>query len=499
MAVKIASGSPTPVGAAKGSPQKTTGSTLRPKTKSTSKPKVKPKPKPKAKAKPAAVSPMDDPNALTAPLTPRTLEDQVTAQTNLYAGPATSEIAGERAVNQQMMTNIPAWYQEYQQALASARQNTAAAYASALGQQQQTADSSSALDTTQRGALNSQLAADAATRGQTVDPSIAATGQQAAASRRGALDSQRNLTAGIGATEVAYRAGREVVGAGQKVKALEAEAQRGRNIDKSASELAIKKGDFATTTRQKLIDSEHQKQLENKAFDLNVAKADASAKNDATKTALDAQALAATRALNQAKLTNDQARIRIAQQNLEIAQQRADAYVKGQSNKTAGKTPATVVANKKTTASARSDVNYAKSQIQALRTHRVPVKVPEIKNGKPTGKYVPKLDNNGNPVLQDAKLTPSQIRNALLNGDGPLRPINGDAINAALALLDRGFLSSAEIAALRRAYPGLSIAGAGLPTARTRRGRGAGLGTSSPVNGSGSGGAGVTGSASVGK
>ncbi len=446
--------------------QRTTGSALRPKPKP--KRKVKAKAKPKARPRAAVADPFN------APLTPDTLSQQVNAQTQLYAGPAESELAGERAVHQQQMTAVPAWYQEYQEALAAARVNTAAGYGAALGQQQQTADTSSALDATQRAAQGAEMQASAAQRGASVDPAIAAAGQQAAASRRGALDIQRNLTGTLGAAQNAYRANAEVVGAGQKVRAMETEATRGRNIDKSARELSLKKGAFATKTRQELIDKEHTKTLERKAFGLNVAKADADVQNDAAKLKLDAAAADARATLDAARLTNDAARIQIAERQVQVAEGRAATYAAtaGKSGTKAG----TKISQsaRVSTGKARSDIEYARRQIQALRTHNVPVKDAE---GKPV------LGKDGRPKLKPAKLTGAQIRQALLNGDGPLRPVNNDAINAAFKLLEAGggYLSAAQISGLRRAYPGIRIADLGYQTENGRaRQRSSGGGAGSP-------------------
>lgn len=445
-------------------PQKTTGSALRPKVKSKAKAK---KPKP-AKAK---LSPMDDPSALTAPLTPRLLNQQVAAQTDLYAGPAEAEIAGQRAVQQQQMRDLPAWFSDYRAAIADAGRRTQAAYGAAMGMQQNVANSTSALDAQQRASQQASMAADAAVRGTNVDPAVDAKAQQAAASRRQAVDTQTARTAGAGAVESEYRANQGVVAAGQQLTALQAEARRGRNIDDAAGKLAVKKGEFATATRQKLIDAEHTKQLERKAFGLDVAKAQADAAADSQKIALDAQAAKDKKALDRAKLTNDAARIKIAQRNSDISQQRADAYVQSQTG-AKGKVRKPTATERRVTGNARNDIEYARRQIAALRTHRVPVKVAELdSSGKPTGRMVNKIGKDGKPVLEDAKLSGEQIRNALLNGDGPLRPVNNDAINAALKLLEPGggYLSAAQISGLRRAYPGIRIQVLGYQTENGRK------------------------------
>jgi phage gp46-like protein len=218
---------------------------------------------------------LDDPAALTAPLTPRGLAEQVAASTDLAYSAPTQELQGQRGVNAQMQANIPAWFDGFQASLARATAVQQAATANAVAAQQNAANTTSALDTAQQGTQQASMAADAQSRGATVDPQIAATAQQAAMSRRGSMDAFTGLQAGLGAATVGLAANREVVGAGQRVTAQQAERNVGLNLDRTAQALATDKGNYATTFRQKLIDAEHTKQLENKAFNLDTEKAQA--------------------------------------------------------------------------------------------------------------------------------------------------------------------------------------------------------------------------------
>lgn len=234
-----------------------------------SRPKLKPKAKAKAKSKAPAKK------KTTAPATPAVDPLQQTAQaaTNLQFAGAEAALAGQGAVHQQMQANVPAWFQEYQNALAQSTNRTQQAYAGAVGAQANTAATASALDAQQRAALGQAAQADAATRGAVVDPAIAAQGQQAAASRQAMLAAQTGLTAGLGGAETAYRSNREVVGAGQKLSARQDEAQRGRNLGVQAIDLARQKGLALTKNTADLLDAEHQRALEDKAFGLNEQKA----------------------------------------------------------------------------------------------------------------------------------------------------------------------------------------------------------------------------------
>jgi hypothetical protein len=299
------------------------------------------------KAAPATDAALDDPAALTAPLTPRTLGEQVAAQTNLaYSGQQTA-LQGQQGVHAQMETNIPAWFQAYNDTLAHASAAQERANAAAVAAQQNAADTSTAVDSQQRASLQSGLQADAITRGATVDPSVAATGQQAAASRRSSMDAFTGLQAGIGAATAGLAANRQVVAAGQGLSALQGERNVGLNLDRTAQTLAADRGNFAVTARQKLIDSEHTKTLENKAFDLNTQKAvdevkiagdkiKAKVHTDSVKARLARDKLEAQKEMDKATRSNNHARIEIAKKNLRVAERRAKAYETGQSTTAAG-------------------------------------------------------------------------------------------------------------------------------------------------------------------
>lgn len=383
--------------------------------------KAKGRPKPKTAKKPAA-APFD----ANAPLTADTLNQNVAAATNLQFGGAEAELQGQRGVNQQMQANIPAWFAEYQAALAQSTQRTQQAYAGAVGVQQNTAATAGALDAQQRAALMQGAQADAATRGAVVDPAIAAQGQQAAASRQSMMAAQTGLTAGLGAAEVGFRANRQVVGAGQKLSAQQTEAQRGRNIGVQAIDLARQKGAAATTTRQNLIDKEHTKNLERKAFGLNEQKAAADVQ---IKTAGLAQQRAArvtsnrnadqSRAVATGRLTEQQranrARETLATQRL--AKGKAGAKL----------TPAQRAARDEKATKFRGQIDTAAADAKTLRGAAVPVTTPDGK--VETGK-------DGKPTQRTRKLTESEIRAGIRK-----KYKDRDIANAAMDLAINGYVS----------------------------------------------------------
>lgn len=238
------------------------------------KPKAKMKTaQPKARRGPKPNRRLDDPQALRRPLTPRRLATEVTSAANLAYGGQETAIQGERNVHAQVQRDLPAWFQSYENVAAMAALRNQQANAAAVAAQQQAAASTSALDAQQRATLTADMQRDASMRGATVDPMVDATAQQAATARRSTQDAFTGLTAGLGAVQTAYDTNRQVVAAGQRVSARREEANRGLAIERQARELQRDKGLFKVKTRRELVDREHTKDLERKAFGLTVEKA----------------------------------------------------------------------------------------------------------------------------------------------------------------------------------------------------------------------------------
>lgn len=402
------------------------GRKLKPKVKA----KVPFKSKQAAKPKTAAVSSVQ-PFDANAPLTADTLNQNVQAASDLQYGGQEQALQGQRGVNAQMAQNVPVWFGDYQRALAQATQQTAGAYGAALAVQQNTANSSSALDAQQRASMMQGLQTDAASRGATVDPALAAQGQQAAASRRGMLDQFAGLTANQGAAQVTYGANRQVVGAGQKLTAQLGEAQRTRNIGVQAQDLARQKGQFAVNTRQKLIDNEHTKTLENQAFGLNVQKAQATV-------AARQQAAADRKAARVTSNRNADASRNVASARLaETARhnQTQEQIARNRGSGKGGQTPAQVAASRKAGQKTRVSIDTAAADARTLLSHKAPVTTPD-------GKV--EVDKNGKPTQRTRSLTQSEIRAAIRK-----KYKDRDIANAALDLSVNGYISPVNQRRLR--------------------------------------------------
>lgn len=413
------------------------------------------------KAKNAA---LDDPAALTAPLTPRTLNQQVQASADLYAGGAEQKLADEQRQASTVAVSIPAWFQQYQDAQAAATQATRDATANAVAQQQNATSSTYGLDKANADQVGVTTAATAASAGGVADPAIAAQAQQAALSRRSAGDAQTRLTAGLGASQVSYRAGQETVGAAQKLRAQLDQQGRQNDLGAKSQQLAKDKGNYAATARQKLIDAEHTKQIENKAFNLNATKAEQDA-------AARAAALAEKTTVDSARLGQSATGLDIQQQNADTAKQRADD---AKAAKVALKTKRTP-AEKTLDRNAKSDIDHAQVLIKQLRDAKVPVQVPkkDSNNNDVPGEFMDAKNSDGSLKTKPAKLTDAQIR-ARLAGPAHGKPIPKDIVNAAFDMVVNGHLTPANVRALHRL--GISINALGYPTGPVKKTAGAGAG-----------------------
>ncbi len=398
---------------------------------------------------------------LNSPLTTRSLDQRLKAEADLQYAPVEQELAGERAVSQQMQRNIPAWFAEYQGALGAATSRIQQAYQVAAGQQQQTAQSLSTLDDQQRSALQGSMSADAAQRGTSADPGVADTAQRAAAARQSTLGAQAGLTAGLGAANMTYSIGREATGAAQKVTAQVAEANRSRTLDRTGQDIARERGAFTVKRRGELIDAEHTKDLERKAFGLNVAEAeaDATAKATATqqKATSDAAKLRLRREENATKRKIDAAKLGLTERQVAVAERRAATYEKSSKAKGGGKDRSESQRN--LDRASRTEVNRAMELIK--------------KNSKAA---IPVLDKDGNQQRNDdgtvktkpANLTSTQIRALLVTGGVKgQKAVSKDYVNVAYDVLKKGYISEANIRALHRM--GVSVQSLGYPTEREFR------------------------------
>lgn len=330
----------------------------------------------------------NDPAALTAPMTPKLLDTNVQAATAQAYAPQEQELADQAKVSDATAASIPSWFSDYRAAQAHATEQTKQAYAGAAAINQNAVNTTSQLSAQDQANNDAAMQADAKTRGATVDPSIAAMASQADAARRSVGDSQTALLGGIGATQTAYRSGQQVVGAGQQLRAQTDESARRRNIGVKRERLAKDKGNYAVTTRQKLIDSEHTKQLENKAFDLNTTKVQIDASQTAAALAERAtadQASVAARNLATATSADTAAANRDAQAQRNaatIASREREGHLTRLTRK---KTANTIASAGNVSPKERARRNTTIQQLEDQRTKAVNAAVTAVKHGAGPG------------------------------------------------------------------------------------------------------------------
>jgi tellurite resistance protein len=148
------------------------------KVKSVAKTKVKPTKAAKGKGKAK-----NDASPL-APLTNQSLSQETGAAVRLrYAGQEQA-IKGQERASDQAQKNYTNWFGQYRQAVDQATQRSQQYAMDATNAIKGLADSSGQVDSQNRDQMLHRLQQDAATRGATVDPSIAQISTQALASRR---------------------------------------------------------------------------------------------------------------------------------------------------------------------------------------------------------------------------------------------------------------------------------------------------------------------------
>lgn len=206
-----------------------------------------------------------------------------------------------KASGQQGLANAQAWYDQYRQAIETARGQSNAGYGQAVNQTTQQTAGARNLDTQDANNVLAAARADAAKRGQTVDPALAATLSNATASRAAQGGSYASLLAGRGADANTYLAGRGATAVGQKT-------QYGLNEQQNEQALQRQYGTTKSATALKL-----SSQLQSAATDaaLKQVALGQTATRDATSAAAQkstAADRAANRALANKKFSSSQAK-----------------------------------------------------------------------------------------------------------------------------------------------------------------------------------------------
>jgi hypothetical protein len=219
------------------------------------------------KVRPAPYDPL-------AQQTGKTLERELEAGLKLKYGGQERQLGAEERISRQQTANVGSWYDNYVKALAAAQTQTQAGYQQAQQGIYGQAGAGAAQDEAQRAKLAQEAQQSAQLRGAAVNPEVQAQAQQAAQANRALSSSFGGLVAAQGASEAAFAGTRRGAAGLSKVRALEDESRRARQIQALRRELETEKGSARYDLRRQLREEERKYALERQAFGLNVAKAE---------------------------------------------------------------------------------------------------------------------------------------------------------------------------------------------------------------------------------
>jgi hypothetical protein len=213
-----------------------------------------------------------DPNTLTAPLIPRTLDAELKSALRLKYGGEESQLQNQLGVSQAMHPRIDDWFGQYRQAIKDAETRSAQATTDATNTLTAARDTGQATDEANRAKLQQQAQADAQSRGATYSTEGDQRAQQAAAARAGLLNSQIGLIGGQGASSRTLLANREATAAGQQGQEHLSESGRERDVRKALQTLEVGKGDYALQYRAQARQNERQNLATLEALGINKEK-----------------------------------------------------------------------------------------------------------------------------------------------------------------------------------------------------------------------------------
>jgi hypothetical protein len=207
------------------------------------------------------------------------LLEEIRALTRLQFGPQEREIDYARRQSSQYSANLGGWYAQHvndmKQAQAQQQAFTQGLVQGAYNQ----ANTAAATDTAQNNALTQNAQAQASKFGTQVDPSVAATLQQATQARQIMGTAGGNLLASQGQAQSAYLGNRVGVAGEQGIQAQRDEQNRRMKIEQLAADLAGDKGAFKVKARADITDQRWKRQLEGAAFNQDVREFEAGLQN----------------------------------------------------------------------------------------------------------------------------------------------------------------------------------------------------------------------------
>lgn len=229
--------------------------------------------------------------ALTAPLTAQGLKKETRSAVNIRYGGQERELQSQARAQDRTAANAAGWFQDYRAAVDAATQRSqqnALATSQAI---QGLSERSSVVDASNRNATLEQQQSSAASRGATVDPSLAGIATQAEASRRASMDNQAAASLRTGQSQTDYLGDQSRIGAGRQVQAQQSIQARKESIKQQIAALKAEEGDYANQYRANARVTERNNQATNAALGIKQQQSQL----DILKTKIDQQNKAAGR------------------------------------------------------------------------------------------------------------------------------------------------------------------------------------------------------------
>lgn len=196
---------------------------------------------------------------------------QIEALVREQFGPAEMELGQAIQGSDRRQQRIGDYFGQYQQELARAQARQQAVQQQAVQGQQMQAQAFTNLAGQVSDHQQRAMAADAATRRTTVDPSVQKTAEDASLVRRNLSDLAATVMQGQGVNNNVMQEAAIAAATGMQARAREDETVRKGGLEAQLRELTGQKGAFRVKARGQLQDAERRAVLEDKAFGLDAA------------------------------------------------------------------------------------------------------------------------------------------------------------------------------------------------------------------------------------
>lgn len=199
------------------------------------------------------------------------VDSQVVSAVKGKYGQAFTDLEGQIGGSAGRQAQISKYYQDYSRELASLRGQAAQQAQAAIDAQQANTKSTQQSEQSANSQLASQMQADAASRGQSVDPSLFLKANQASAARATTANSQQTQLANAKNAYDNFYGQQGLIAKGANQATIQAENKFTQTLRDKLLGLQKEAGDFATTTRGALDEAQFQRGMSIKALNLKAS------------------------------------------------------------------------------------------------------------------------------------------------------------------------------------------------------------------------------------